>query len=85
VLQVVNKQAHEVPIELKVLSPNNGNVTMIGEFASVPGITEKTGRFFLTIPKEETAQGDLNVKFGVYSQGKLLKEVDTKFLTTTLN
>jgi cytochrome c oxidase accessory protein FixG len=84
-LQVVNKQPHDVPIELKVLSPNNGNVTMIGEFASVPGIAEKTGRFFLTIPKEETAQGDLNVKFGVYSQGKLLKEVDTKFLTTTLN
>jgi hypothetical protein len=58
---------------------------MVGEFASVPGITEKTGRLFLTIPKEETSGGDLNVKFGVFSNGQLLKEVDTKFLTTTLN
>jgi cytochrome c oxidase accessory protein FixG len=84
-LQVVNKQAHDVPIELKLLAPNKGTITLVGEFGSVPGITEKTGRFFLTIPQEETSGGDLNVKFGVFSNGKLLKEVDTKFLTTTLN
>ncbi|HEX4946520.1 MAG TPA: cytochrome c oxidase accessory protein CcoG [Blastocatellia bacterium] len=84
-LQIVNKQAHEVPVELKLLTPQQGKITMVGEFATVPGITEKTGRFFLTIPREEAAQGDLNVKFGVFSNGVLLKEVDTKFLTTTLN
>ncbi len=85
VLQVVNKQAHDVPMELKLLAPNKGTITLVGEFTSVPGIAEKTGRFFLTLPKEETSGGDVNVKFGVFSQGKLLKEVDTKFLTTTLN
>ncbi len=84
-LQVVNKQAYEVPLELKLLSPNAGQITLIGELAAVPGIAEKTGRFFLTMPKEEVSGGDLNVKFGVYSQGKLLKEVETRFLTTTLN
>ena len=84
-LQIVNKQAHDVPVELKLLTPNNGTITLVGEFGSVPRISEKTGRFFLTIPKEETSKGDLNVKFGVFSNGKLLKEVNTKFLTTTLN
>ncbi|MFN7930030.1 MAG: cytochrome c oxidase accessory protein CcoG [Blastocatellia bacterium] len=84
-LQIANKQAHDVPVELKLLSPQKGNITLIGEFSSVPGITEKTGRFFLTVPKDELSGGDLNVKFGVYSQGQLLKEVETKFLTTTLN
>lgn len=84
-LQIANKQPHDVPVELKLLSPNNGTITLVGEFASVPGITERTGRFFLTVPKAELSGGDLNVKFGVYSQGQLLKEVETKFLTTTLN
>lgn len=84
-LQVVNKQAKDVPVELKLLSPSKGTITAIGDFASVPGITEKTGRFFLTLPKEETTSGTLNVKFGVYSDGKLLKEIETRFLTETLN
>ena len=84
-LQIVNKQAHDVPVELKLLSPNQGHITLVGEFTSVPGIAERTGRFFLTIPKEEASGGNLNVKFGIFSAGKLLKEVDTKFLTTTLN
>jgi cytochrome c oxidase accessory protein FixG len=84
-LQVVNKQAHDVPIELKLLSPKQGNITLVGEFASVPRITEKTGRFFLALPQAALMPGDMNVKFGVYSQGKLLQEIETRFLTTTLN
>lgn len=84
-LQIVNKQAYDVPIELKLIAPDKGQITMVGEMASVPRIAEKTGRFFLSMPKDALAGGDVNVKFGVYSQGKLLKEVDTKFLTTTLN
>lgn len=84
-LQVANKQAHDVPVELKLISPQKGQITMVGEFSPVPRITEKTGRFFLAMPKEETSGGDMNVKFGIYSQGKLLKEIETKFLTTTLN
>jgi cytochrome c oxidase accessory protein FixG len=84
-LQIVNKQAYDVPVELKLLAPGKGAITLVGEFASVPSITEKTGRFFLTLPKEEVAGGDLNVKFGVFSNGKLLKEVETHFLTTSLN
>jgi cytochrome c oxidase accessory protein FixG len=84
-LQIVNKQAYDVPVELKLLAPGKGAITLVGEFASVPSITEKTGRFFLTLPQEEVSGGDLNVKFGVFSHGKLLKEVETRFLTTTLN
>lgn len=84
-LQVVNKRNHDVPVELKVLSPKQGSITLVGEFSSVPSITEKTGRFFLTVPREAIHGSDMNVKFGVYSQGKLLKEVETRFLTTTLN
>jgi cytochrome c oxidase accessory protein FixG len=84
-LQIVNKQAYDVPVELKLIAPNNGTITMVGEFGSIPGITEKTGRFFLTLPKEEVSGSDLHVKFGVFSNGKLLKEIETRFLTTTLH
>lgn len=80
VLQVVNKHGYDVPLEVKLLSPQQGTITMLNEMSNIPRISEKSGRFFLTLPRETVSAPDLKVKFGLYSQGKLLKEVETRFL-----
>ena len=84
-LQIVNKHDYAVPVEVKLLAPEKGTLTMIGEISSVPGISEKSSRFILALPKEQISAREMNVKFGVFSNGKLLMELNTRFLTTTLN
>lgn len=84
-LQIVNKTTLDVPIEVKLLFPNNGRLTMIGEARKAPAMSEISSRFILALSPEQLPASNINVKFGVFSQGKLLKEVDTSFLATTLH
>ncbi|HWQ34695.1 MAG TPA: cytochrome c oxidase accessory protein CcoG [Blastocatellia bacterium] len=84
VLQLVNKHNYDVPIEVKLLSPQQGTITLLNEMSPVPAISEKGGRFMLLLPKEQIASADQKVKFGIYSNGTLLKEVETRFLATTI-
>jgi cytochrome c oxidase accessory protein FixG len=80
VLQIANKRARDVPVELKLIAPFRGAITPLGEVSPVPRVSVKDGRFLLALPKEEISSPDLRVKFGVYSNGELLKEVETRFL-----
>ncbi|HYE73639.1 MAG TPA: cytochrome c oxidase accessory protein CcoG [Blastocatellia bacterium] len=81
VLQVANKHTSDVPIELKLIAPQQGAITPLGQLSPIPRISVKDGRFLLALPKSEITSPDMKVKFGVYSNGKLLKEVETRFLT----
>jgi cytochrome c oxidase accessory protein FixG len=80
VLQIANKRARDVPVELKLIAPRKGAITPLGEVSPVPRVSVKDGRFLLALPKEEISSPDMRVKFGVYSNGELLKEVETRFL-----
>ncbi len=84
-IQIVNKTNVNVPVEVKLLSPEKGTLTMIGDPANVPAMSEISGRFILSLPPDQLSASNINVKFGVFSNGKLLKEVETRFLTTTLH
>lgn len=84
-LQIVNKHDYDVPVEVKLLTPEKGSLTMIGDISNIPKISEKSTRFILALPKDQIATSDMNVKFGIFSNGKLLKELNTRFLATTLN
>jgi cytochrome c oxidase accessory protein FixG len=80
VLQLVNKRNHPVPVELRLLSPQQGTITMLNEMSPMPAVSERGGRFMLLLPKEQIASANMPVKFGVYSNGLLLKETETRFL-----
>jgi cytochrome c oxidase accessory protein FixG len=80
VLQIANKHGHDVPIELRLIAPQKGTITPLGAVSPVPRVSVKDSRFLLALPKEEISSPDLRVKFGVYSNGELLKEVETRFL-----
>ncbi|MFN7948052.1 MAG: cytochrome c oxidase accessory protein CcoG [Blastocatellia bacterium] len=84
VLQIVNKHNYDVPVEVKLISPQQGTITMLNEMSPVPAISEKGGRFMLLLPKAEIASAAMNVKFGIYSNGQLLSEVETRFLAANI-
>ncbi len=79
-IQVANKQSFDVPIELKLLTPQQGSITMLNEMSVMPHISIREGRFFLSIPQKAITSADTPVKIGVFSNGKLVKEVETRFL-----
>lgn len=79
-LQIANKHGYDVPVELKLMSPRQGTITPLSQVSPVPRISVKDGRFLLALPSAEISSPDMRVKFGVYSNGKLLKEVETRFL-----
>lgn len=85
VLQVVNKYGYDAPIELRLLSPPQGTITPLSQFSPVPRVSVRDGRFLLALPPGEISSPDMRVKFGVYSNGKLLKEVETRFLAAKSN
>lgn len=81
-IQMVNKNFHDVPVEIKVSEPKGATITMLGDIHNVPKVSEKTVRFMVALPNEVLVNGDSPVTFKVFSNGLLLKEVRSRFLTT---
>lgn len=84
ILQIVNKRNYQMPVEVKLLAPQQGTITLLSDLSPVPAISEKGGRFMLLLPKDQIVSGAMNVKFGIYSNGELLKEVETRFLAASV-
>lgn len=83
-IQVVNKRPYPVPVEVKLLSPiKGGEIRLIGKFSPIPKISEEAGMFMLFLPPQAITGTDMVVQLGVYSNGELIKTVDTKFLTNS--
>jgi len=75
--KIVNKSKNDIPIEIKLLSPN-GHIVVSGEnllkySAKIEGI------IVVYINKNNIKSRNERLKFGVYSNGKLLEEYSTNF------
>jgi cytochrome c oxidase accessory protein FixG len=81
-IQMVNKNFHDVPVEVKVAEPNGASLTMLGDIHNVPKVSEKTVRFMVALPNDVLVNGDSPITFRVFSNGALIKEVRSRFLTT---
>jgi cytochrome c oxidase accessory protein FixG len=79
-IELINKTYEDINLELKVISPQNGTITPLGQISPLLKQTEKSTRFFMALPQSELAGTQTKVKFGIYSEGKLLKEVESTFL-----
>lgn len=80
-VSVINKTNTAQPIELRVLEPADGRVTLVGQphlLLPAQGIVE--GVFFAEIPRKELPKMSNPIRIGIYSGGKLLTEAKTKFL-----
>ncbi len=79
-IELINKTYDDINLELKVISPQNGTITPLGQISPLLKQTEKSARFFMALPENELQGVQTKVKFGIYSEGKLLKEVESTFL-----
>jgi cytochrome c oxidase accessory protein FixG len=80
-VSVINKTNHPYPITLKVLEPAGGQISLVGTNGlTLPaqGIIE--GVFFAELPKSALHTTNQKLRIGIFSQGQLIAETNTKFL-----
>lgn len=80
-VSVINKTNTAQPLELRVLEPAGGRITLVGNQAlTLPAQGIVKAVFFAEIPRKELSKVNNPVRIGIYSGGKLLTETKTKFL-----
>ncbi|QNE38134.1 cytochrome c oxidase accessory protein CcoG [Hymenobacter sp. NBH84] len=80
-ISVINKTNQPYPIELRILEPVHGSISLVGtDGLTLPaqGITE--GVFFAELPAGALHTTSSKLRIGVFSGGKLITEENTKFL-----
>jgi hypothetical protein len=78
--KIINKTNKEIPVELKV-EGLPGEIKLVGGQSLMlkkEAINDFT--FFLEVPKSEIHERSNNISIGVYSEGKKIQSVKTKFL-----
>ncbi len=82
VMNIINKHYYDVPIEVKVSHPSTGTLSVLGDIQSIPQVSERSVRLMLKLPASEINSNDVPVSFDVYSNGTLLKTIDSRFVST---
>lgn len=79
-LRLVNKIDDEIPIQLRLVSPVDGHITMVaGNIVLMPaGVAEAV--FFVDIPEERLHAASTRVIIEVAGAGRVLDEVTTAFM-----
>lgn len=78
-IKIVNKTHDEIPLELKVLT-HNGRIQMAGSEMTVKDQSKFESTFILYIPKNEITSDKNEVRFGIFSNEKLLETYQTTFV-----
>ncbi|MEO9802168.1 MAG: cytochrome c oxidase accessory protein CcoG [Reichenbachiella sp.] len=80
-IQFVNKTFEELEIELKVLNNPKAIISRVGtQRIIIPANDKYEGVFFIKMTSTEITKTKTNVDIGVFTDGKLIDEIDTKFL-----
>jgi len=78
-LNIVNKTFNRMPVNLKLLDIK-GEIKIIGKDIILEPQDNIDAKFLVLLPKDELKRMNNNINIGVYSNGKLLKQVSTSFL-----
>jgi len=78
-IKLVNKTSEDLPVELKILS-HSGVIQIIGNEITVKKESIGESVFFLVLDKNEVTSDKLPVRFGVYSNGRLIEEISSTFV-----
>jgi len=78
-IKLVNKTNQDIPVELKVLS-HEGEITIIGNSIIVKKQSLGESVFFLILNNQDVISDKTSVRFGVYSNGKLIEEITSIFV-----
>jgi cytochrome c oxidase accessory protein FixG len=78
-LKLTNKTHHELPVELRMESPE-GALTVLGAALNVPGEQQVEASVLLELAPEQLAGRTTPVWVGVYSGGQRLDRIQTSFV-----
>ncbi|MBC6612547.1 cytochrome c oxidase accessory protein CcoG [Hymenobacter sp. BT507] len=80
-ISVINKTNQPYPIELRLLEPAHGQISLVGtDGLTLPAQGIAEGVFFAELPAGELHTTSSKIRIGVFSGGKLIAEEQTKFL-----
>jgi cytochrome c oxidase accessory protein FixG len=78
-IKLVNKTNLDLPVDLRMLS-HQGEIKIIGNDIYVKKQTVGESVFFLILNKQDVTSDKTSVRFGVYSEGKLIEEITSIFV-----
>ena len=78
-LKILNKSNNTYPVEFELMEPT-GRIEMVGEEMVLRKQGIEAGAFFIIINPAELDGLSTSVRVGVFSEGKLLETVKTRFL-----
>lgn len=78
-IKLVNKTKQDLPVELRLLS-HQGEIKIIGSDINVKRQTVGESVFFLILNSKDVKSDKTSVRFGVYSEGKLIEEITSIFV-----
>ena len=77
---ILNKTFGDKDIEIKILSPKNASMKLLGSFTPVKEFATLQSRILISIPKNSAVSGKTIIQFGMYSNGKILETVQSAFI-----
>ena len=78
-IKLLNKTNEDLPVEIKLLS-HSGTINIIGGDILVKQQSVGESVFFTILEKKDVNSDKIPVRFGVYSQGKLIEELTVSFV-----
>jgi cytochrome c oxidase accessory protein FixG len=78
-IKLVNKTNQDLPVELKTLS-HEGEIQIIGNAILVKKQSLGESVFFLILNSQDIISDKTAVRFGIYSEGKLIEEITSTFV-----
>ena len=79
-VMITNKTFGDKDIEIKILSPKNASMKLLGSFTPVKEFATLQSRILISIPKNSAVSGKTIIQFGMYSNGKILETVQSAFI-----
>jgi hypothetical protein len=79
-ITVLNKTFESMPVEIKLISPAEGDIRPIGDFTSLDPQTIKEGRFLLILPASSLSGPSTQVEFAVMSGDVELERIRSSFI-----
>jgi cytochrome c oxidase accessory protein FixG len=80
IFQGINKTYNDLPVEIRLIAPQEGSITMLGTLSPIIHQTAKELRFILSLPKRQLTSSQTKVRFALVSNGKIIKEVESSFV-----
>ncbi|MFV0593090.1 MAG: cytochrome c oxidase accessory protein CcoG [Draconibacterium sp.] len=78
-IKIVNKTHEEMPLELRLLS-HKGKIQMAGNSMVIKDQDKFESTFLVYIPKQEITRDKTEIKFGIFSNNKLMETYQTTFV-----